>query len=77
MQDSNTILERYHEADFHIRLNLYLLYPQLRRTFLAIDSADKTGIRTRRDDKKTWFLNKFLLFPCASIFARIGRRWGF
>ena len=74
MEDSNDILAKYREADFHDRLNLYLLYPQLRRDFLTIERTDKALLNTRQNNKETWPLKRFLMFPCTHIFTRIGRR---
>lgn len=77
MKDVDTILMEYCEADFNKRLNLYMEFPEFRRGFLAIDRADGADIAFRGDDKKTGIMKKLWLVPCAAIFSRIGRRWGF
>jgi hypothetical protein len=76
MENIDTILADYERADSNKRLNLYLLYPNLRRVFLIIDQSDGAEVTKRRDSKEAGLLKKLCLIPCASILMRIGRIGG-
>ena len=62
MKSENKLLDEYHRADFHIRLNLYMLHRDLRRDFIAIDRADLNGKTTRRNHEEKVALE--VLRPC-------------
>ncbi len=48
MKDNRTTLRRYQEADFNLRLNLYLQYPALRTQFMEIDRGELNHGAQRR-----------------------------
>ena len=65
MQRIDTILERYRNADLHGRLNLYLLYRELRKDFIAIDRADIYGNTLECHKKETRELQRLRLCHCS------------
>ena len=65
MQSIDTILEKYRNADLHGRLNLYLLYRELRKDFIAIDRADIYRDALKCNQKETPELRGLRLCHCS------------
>ena len=65
MQSIDAILEKYRNADLHGRLNLYLLYRELRKDFIAIDRADIYGNALECYKKETRELQGLRLCHCS------------
>lgn len=76
MENVDTILADYQRADSNKRLNLYLLYPELRKVFLVIDQSEEIESTKRSNSKKTGMVKNLCLIPCASILTHIGRIGG-
>ena len=65
MQSIDTILEQYRNSDLHGRLNLYLLYRELRKEFIAIDRADIHRNALRSDQKEKQGVEGLRLCLCS------------
>ena len=65
MESVDILLNKYREADLHGRLNLYLMYRDLRRDFIAIDRADICRNALRCNRKETQEVKELRLCHCS------------
>lgn len=64
MNNTESILEQYREADFEKRLNLFLECPALRNRFIEIDQSELSGSSSPEASRKDVAVNR-----CCRVWA--------
>ena len=65
MKSISVILDEYRRADFHVRVNLYMMHRELRSDFISIDRADIYNKALRCDQKERHPVEKLYLCHCS------------